>query len=402
MARYSKIKEFKEKRQNDVKDVLSNIENAVSITKCNERFYQPELLIKAFNTIDTALELASLPYYPNLIQFHDYGSPFFKLTYENIKQHCLNKEDNMFYEFFESKIDDILKDNPEYIGISINSTSQLVPGLTLSMLLKQRNCTHVNIGGNFFGRVTETLQQTPEFFEVFADSILIEEGEKPVLYLAEYLEGKISVEDVPNLVYMGNDNKIVVNEKTVPALLNDVKTQDLTGFPLGLYFTPEIVLSAQSSRGCYWRKCSFCDQDFGQNFNIKDTDKLISEMKELNEKFGIKYYEFIDESVGPEYLEELSRKIIENNIDVSWFINARLESAFTPELLELANKAGLKMVLWGFESGSKKVMKLINKGIDIDKRLEILGNAKKCRNMELCLYLFRFSYRDMGRWIENY
>ena len=45
------------------------------------------------------------------------------------------------------------------------------------------------------------------------------------------------------------------------------------------------------------------------------------------------------------------------------------------EVLTLGHKAGLQMIMWGLESGSKKVLELINKGIDLDRRFEILENA---------------------------
>jgi len=175
----------------------------------------------------------------------------------------------MFYDYYEEMIQSIIDENADLIGISVNSSTQIIPGLTLAMMLKQRTNAHINIGGNFFGRVVEELSGKPEFFEMFCDSLIIEEGEKPIVELAKCLEGKIGMDKVPNLIYL--DNGIVkVNEKTVPLKLNELHCQDLDGFPLDLYLTPDIVLSIQSSRGCYWQKCSFCDHYFGQNVNVKE------------------------------------------------------------------------------------------------------------------------------------
>ncbi len=44
---------------------------------------------------------------------------------------------------------------------------------------------------------------------------------------------------------------------------------------------------------------------------LKNPDKLTDEFIKLKEKYGIKYFEFIDESVGPSYLGELTDKIKE-------------------------------------------------------------------------------------------
>ncbi|HEY9856792.1 MAG TPA: radical SAM protein, partial [Stenomitos sp.] len=52
--------------------------------------------------------------------------------------------------------------------------------------------------------------------------------------------------------------------------------------------------------------------------------------------------------------------------------NGRLERAITPDLLQLLHESGLRMVLWGFESGSDRILDLIKKGIDPERRYDIL------------------------------
>ena len=49
-----------------------------------------------------------------------------------------------------------------------------------------------------------------EFFNLFCDSILVEEGERPVVELAKYICGQIKIDDVSNLIYKkeeGEDNE---------------------------------------------------------------------------------------------------------------------------------------------------------------------------------------------------
>ena len=222
--------------------------------------------------------------------------------------------------------------------------------------------------------VTESLENTPEFFELFADSVVVEEGEKPMVELAKFIEGKLPIEQVPNIVYFDGE-KVKINEKIKPLVLNEMCYQDLEGFPFEKYFTPEIVLSVLSSRGCYWKKCTFCDHDFGQNYCIKNLDKLIEELKLMQDKFGISHFEFIDEAISPSYLKQMSERVIKEGLEISWFNNARTESEFTKDILHLASEAGLKMMLWGVESGSERIMELINKGVDFNQRMEVLKDS---------------------------
>ena len=77
-------------------------------------------------------------------------------------------------------------------------------------MLKKETNAHVNIGGNHFGRVTDSLEKYPEFFELFCDSLLVEEGEIPVIELAKYINGEQEIEKVPNLMYV-KDGKVQFN-----------------------------------------------------------------------------------------------------------------------------------------------------------------------------------------------
>lgn len=386
IVKYTRIKEYKTSRQYEVENIPEIIEEAAKALKSEEYFYDPVFLIRSLNIIDTALDMASLPFYPSKITFDNYSNPLFKLNFESIKRYCFDKETNMYVDFFEEKSREIAEEEYDYIGISINSSSQIVPGLTLANMLKNHTKAHVNIGGNFFGRVVETLEKKHEFFELFADSILVEEGERPVIELAEYLSGSRKIEDVSNLVYLQN-GRVMVNPKVCETQLDAMSNLCLEGFALNQYFVPEIVLPFQSSRGCYWRKCSFCDQDFGQNLNIKNIDKLINEIKEIKDKYNISHFEFIDESIAPAYVQEFADRLKSDNLNIKYFCNARLETSFSKDILQQARDSGLRMVLWGLESGSTKIMKLINKGIDIDKRIDILTDS---RNSDIWNFAFIF------------
>lgn len=365
------------------------VEKSVEICKSKELFYNPKLFVSSMDNIKSALEICSMPYYPTRLEFTSYSNELMTLDYESIKYYVFDKASNIFKPYFETIINKIKAENADYIGISINSSSQIVAGLTLAHMLKEQTNAHINIGGNHFGRVTESLEKYPEFFELFCHSLLVEEGEIPVIELAKHVNGEIPIEKVPNLMYV-KDGKVQFNDKVEPRKLNELNPPSLDGYDLSKYFTPEIVMPLPASRGCYWRKCSFCDHDFGMYYNIKNIDKLVNEIKIFKEKYGINKFEFIDEAISPSYMEEMSKRFIEEKLDVQFFCDARIESGFTKEVCELAHKAGLRMILWGLESGSKKIMKLINKGIDIDNRLNILRNAHEADIYNFAFIFFGF------------
>lgn len=389
IAKASMIDNLLKKKGKDLKTVATIIDKSVEVLKSKQHYYNPKLFTSAITNINTALEICSMPYYPTQIGFCAYSNELLTLDYECIKYYVFDKTTNIYIKYFESVLNRIKAENADYIGISINSSSQIIAGLTLANMLKKETNAHISIGGNHFGRVTDSLEKYPEFFELFCDSLLVEEGEVPVIELTRYVNGEIKIEDVPNLMYL-KDGKVQFNNKIEPRKLNELKTPSLDGYDLKAYFTPEIVMPFPASRGCYWRKCSFCDHDFGMYYNIKNIDKLIKEIKTFKEKYGITKFEFIDEAISPNYMEAMSKRFLEEKLDVEFFCDARLEDGFTKEICELAVEAGLRMVLWGFESGSKKIMKLINKGINVDNRLKILKDAREAGIYNFAFIFFGF------------
>lgn len=370
--------------------VLHNIEQAKNVITEKDSFYDPKKLQWAFNIMCQGLDIASLPYYPSKIMLRDFRNRNHKMTIDSVIEAVNNRSENPFINFYESLIPSFKEESPVMIGISINAFSQVVGGLTLAKILKDNlPGTHISIGGNFFSRVTDTLESNTKFFNEFCHSFTYEEGEIPLIKLVTELKSSKDFSKVPNLIYL-DGQKVKKTEKGTPRSLNEIAIPDFEGLNLSQYWSPEIVLPIQASRGCYWKKCTFCDHDFGVNYNIKTTDKLVSEMKTLKDKYGIRHYEFIDEAISPSYLKKMSQAFLDNNLDIRWFIYARTEKGFSKETLDLAYKAGCRMIMWGIESGSTRIMELINKGIDIENRFEPLKLANEAGIWNFCFTFFGF------------
>jgi anaerobic magnesium-protoporphyrin IX monomethyl ester cyclase len=374
--RYRRYREiFRMAQKNEYRNVIKRIEWAVGVLRDKDAFYDPATVDDALAVINTACGMLSATHHPSGVYFLN---PNVNIYYnvETLRQACENIQGNIFHSFYEPLIAGLLKDQPEFIGISLGDYSQLLPGLTLAMLLKKATSAHVCIGGNLFGRYTDVIINNPDFFSTFADSVIFNEGEKPVIELLKHLDGKVGIESVPNLMYV-DGGRIVVNEEAQPYSIGALFPADFSDLPAKNYFVPEPIFNIQASRSCYWRKCSFCTHHFGSRYAIKPVAQTIAEIKSLQEKQGARFFHFIDEAISPAYLERLSQAIIKEGLDINFFIYGRFEHTFDQKLFKLAYRAGLRMVLWGFESANERIYRLMNKGelADKGKRLKILEAA---------------------------
>lgn len=371
--------------------VIENIQQAKRVLMDKELFYDPHQIQWAFDILCKGLEIASLPYFPSQIMLRDFRNRNHKLTLESIIQAVENEPENPFIDFYRMLLPSIESLRPKVVGISINAPSQIVGGLTLAKLLKETLTeSHISIGGNFFTRVIQSLESKPAFFEHFCHSLSYEEGERPFVTLLTQVKNKSDdFSKVPNLLYL-QEGRVIKNPPGCPKPLNEIADPDLDGLNLGNYLSPEIVIPIQASRGCYWKKCSFCDHDFGVNYNLKSIEKLIAEMRVLREKYNIRHFEFIDEAISPAYLRQMSQAILDSGLDVRFFIYARTERGFSQEHLDLAYEAGCRMIMWGIESGSERIMKLIDKGVPLETRFEPLKKANAAGIWNFCFLFFGF------------
>ncbi len=381
--------------------IASVIADARSVMRDPERFYHPDTLVAAMSILDRALEIVSLPFYPARISLNDFEQPTCPLTVESLAAHAQDAPNNMFYAFFEEQIPSLLAEQADTVGISINSFSQVLPGLTLARLLKiAAPDLHVSIGGNFFSRLKETLSSLPAFFAEFADSVAFGEGEQTVLNLVRAVYEGTDLALVPNLL-VHREGTVVVTPEAEPPQLDVVGVQDLEGLPLELYLTPELVLTIQAGKSCYWGRCTFCDSFVGVKPDTKGIDQLVAEIKHLRDRYGVRHFQFIDEAISPVRLRAMAERFLAEGLDIRWFCNGRLESRFSPDLMELLHEAGLQMILWGFESGSRRIFKLIRKGVSFDKRLEVLRGTAAAGIWNFAYIFFGFPTETFDEALET-
>ena len=310
--------------------------------------------------------------------------PINNMSYDNISKFIFSKEN--YYLDYSKKLVYYLKEQKyDYIGISIGLDSQLIAGLTIAALLKQESFAHINIGGNYITRINDNLTKYPIFFDTFADSISYGEGEISIIELAKYIENKISIEQVPNLIYK-RENKIIKNKIAKFAKLSEIEIPDYSD--IDLYFYSD-TLPLTVNRGCYWKKCTFCDMSYSLPFNVKKINKVIEEIKFYNEKYKINKFYIVDEAVIPEYLNKLCDAIIKEKLNIQINLCMRFER-ISKELLQKAYKAGIRAIYWGLESANCRILKLMNKGINIEDVKNILKYSSEAKIKNILFIFFNF------------
>ncbi|MBU5427697.1 B12-binding domain-containing radical SAM protein [Tissierella pigra] len=360
---------------------INNIEMQKDIFR-SERSLNISTYEQSKNTIALAFAIINKSFKGENIENYYYESSYNREDFRSIIQAANDSFNNMnetlISILFNYFIDDIVK-NADLIGFSLTGLDQIIPTFILAGAIKRVNSDiKIVIGGSIPTRWFARKEYAPYLFD-YIDYVILNEGEKPLLSLIQYLNNERTIESVPQLVYAVN-NKIMFNDLTAECVpMSNIPTPVFNINDLERYLTPKKVLPLLGSRGCYWRKCTFCDHSFiyKDTFRQAPVDKIIGDLKIYAEKYGAHYVNFHDEAMTPSIMEELSRKIIDSNLSVKWSTDARLDKKLTYDILELASKSGLSVIFFGLESVNDRVVGLIDKGTKIDITQRIIEDVKR-------------------------
>ncbi len=354
-------------------ELVEDIELAKQILR-GAAFYEPDENLGAMLTVMDALELAAAPYFPAALGWYGYETPQSPESSQGIVDAVRAPETNLFRDFYQRTIlRDLAQDTPDLIGISISSIHQVIPGFTLAAMIKERDPgIHITLGGKMITCWRRQLPKKPRLFDFF-DSAVYHDGEEALVSLVEFLSGQRDLEDVPNLIYRDGD-EILINELFVFEKTDDLPHPDFDGLPLEKYLAPEIILPVQACRGCYWQNCAFCNLGYGQSrdWRPRAAEHVVDEMAALQERYGTRFFFLVDEALPPSLLRAMTCEIKSRNLEIRWSGCARFEKALDADLLQDLFFAGCRVLNYGLESGSQRILDRMTKGTDLHDVSRIL------------------------------
>jgi anaerobic magnesium-protoporphyrin IX monomethyl ester cyclase len=348
---------------------LGHLEQVKQVFK-TEAFYDSVKLLEAERELEKVYTCFNL-LYP--------GAKLSKDHFQMPERHAASSEEvikathntlsNPFIDFFTKIIlPEIEQAPPQIIGFSIAREYQIIPSFTLARLIRERLPEiHLTIGGAYFSKIADGLKSDHHpVFKYLLHSAVKGEGEEPLLKLAQAVSGKITLADVPGLIYNLPDGRLQVNESGLALSMNDdIGAPDFDGLDLKNYWSADLVLPILGSRDCYWKDCSFCDHYMQfSGFRSRKPEKIAEDLQILQNKYGARHFQFCDETMSPNFGRRLGHALEARKMDVHWYTMARLQKNFDKETSRLWRQAGCLFILMGLESANAELAQKMVKGTD--------------------------------------
>jgi anaerobic magnesium-protoporphyrin IX monomethyl ester cyclase len=199
------------------------------------------------------------------------------------------------------------------------------------------------------------------------DMVVRGEGEEVIQQIVKGVPHK----DILGLSYRENGSIVHNKIHPLPDVANikfpdrSLRRHDYYVIQEGVRVSSHTFDTILSARGCPF-KCKFCTfslNPLGQkrSYTERPVESVIEELKTITADVVL----FSDDNffTNPRRSEQLCDLIIENNIKKIFLVQARVDIAKHPKILEKAEKAGFKIFLIGIESPHDRILGQLQKGI---------------------------------------
>lgn len=202
-----------------------------------------------------------------------------------------------------------------------------------------------------------------------------------------------ALKDIPGVTFKDNGSVIHNNDRGLLSL-NDLPLPAFHLIDIRNY-SYEILgnrlLLFEGSRGCPY-PCIYCQKSmYGHHYRMKSPEKLISEVMYSVKEFQARSAYFIDLefTLKRDFVVELCNGFIKNNVQFRWTCQTRADTVDL-DLLKLMKRAGCKLIHFGVETGSERIMEIINKKISLSCITDGISMTKKAGIDQACFFMFGF------------
>ena len=288
---------------------------------------------------------------------------------------------NIIGKNIDSWVSRIMSEDPDIVGISVTNS----PSAKILAQRIRKDYPHVKIiiGGPKCSKTYDHPDYRPcEFYDV----VVHNEGE---LTLAEVVrnyqrEGKFVA--TLGASCLGDNGEIIFpGLREVQMEVDHFPTPDFDDFDFSRYVDADNPTSTfreipyWSSRGCPAR-CNFC-MDYKMwdlRFRQKSPQRIVEEMEYLSSRYGIYQFMLIELIFNGHIpkMRELTQELVRRKHKFKMWGHGRVDPRMDLETMNTLREAGFEWFIFGLETASDKVLKIMRKGYNKETADRVLNNLR--------------------------
>lgn len=201
----------------------------------------------------------------------------------------------------------------------------------------------------------------------YVDIVVNGQGEESLLEIVERIVAGESIEGIPGTGFK-DAGRLVFNRPRALKPISELppKAYELADFDAYQRVCGRRWAMYTSSLACPFN-CAYCTNEgvYGRQWNALDAGQVVEETTDLVTRYGLSLLWIVDDNflVDRERAVAIAEGLVRSGVRFDWSIQAstNLVERLTVEELKLLRRAGLSQVSQGADSGSPKVLHLMNK-----------------------------------------
>ena len=201
----------------------------------------------------------------------------------------------------------------------------------------------------------------------YVDAVVKGQGEEAFLELVQHIEAGESFRGIAGVGYK-EEGRLVFNPSRALKPIREMppKAYQLADFDAYQRVCGRRWAMYTSSLACPFN-CAYCTNDgvYGRQWNALEPEQVVAETTDLVTRYGLSLLWIVDDNflVDRDRAVAIAEGLVRSGVQFDWSIQAstNLVVRLTVEELKLLRRAGLSQVSQGADSGSPKVLHLMNK-----------------------------------------
>lgn len=298
------------------------------------------------------------------------------------------KIDNDIFDTTFSKLtlfkEYIIKDKPEVVAIYTNLMTKLNVLHMMDFIKSELPETFIIIGG------PDVRYNKVEYLQAGANVAVIGEGEESMREIIETLDkgNKTEFGHIDGLAYFSQSELITTKKRIRIKSVDELPLPNRHKINMQQYLDTwksnhgKSAMTVSTQRGCPYT-CKWCSTAvYGQSYRRRSPKLVAEEFKYLKDVYNPDTIWFVDDvfTVSHKWLEAFAEEITKLDSSIPFECITRADR-MNEDVVDWLKKAGCFRIWIGAESGSQKVVDLMDRRVDVNQVREMIKLTRK-KSME--------------------
>lgn len=286
------------------------------------------------------------------------------------------------FSSFDKLCETITTEKPDVVGVYANLMTKLNVLRLIEFIKKNKELskTKIVLGG------PEVRNHAKNFLHHGADYIVFGEGEQTMLELVQWLDGKLNkpIHELEGIAHKTQDGFHQNNERLKLRDLDELPFPNRLKVNLQLYFDAwknrhgVSAISINTMRGCPYT-CKWCSRAvYGQSYRRRTPKNVVDEMEWIKQHYVVDSIWFVDDvfTISHKWLEEFMDELRKRNLHIPYECISRADR-MNERVIQQLKESGCFRIWIGAESGSQKVIELMDRRVDVTQVRQMIQLSKK-------------------------